>query len=118
MTSEFLLENLTLGRKWKVRESVLSHLPFFRCLQLKTINIAKWYILGHILEWYILLPFRTKSLRWLQNNLGGLRASDTISSASLIRQRNEVLRPPHYDSTSVRSPCAPKMMAFIACEPM
>ena len=66
MTIGFLLEDLSLGRKGKFRESLSLHLLLFRCLQLKT-NMPKQHILGWhvlnsaslILEWHILLPFTT-----------------------------------------------------------
>ena len=46
MTAEFLLENLSLGRKEEFRESLSPHLLFFKCLQLKIITTGKQWILG------------------------------------------------------------------------
>lgn len=41
MTTEFLLEDLYLGRQVKIREVLALHLLFGKCLQLNVINIPK-----------------------------------------------------------------------------
>lgn len=48
MTVEFFLEDLSLGRKGKFRESLSLHFLLFNCLQLKLINVPKWQILGGV----------------------------------------------------------------------
>lgn len=46
MAVEFLLEDLSSGRKGEFRDSPSLHLLFLKCLQLTIINIPKWYIWG------------------------------------------------------------------------
>lgn len=45
MTIELLLEDWSLGRKRKFRGSLFLHVLFFKCPQLKIINIIKCHIL-------------------------------------------------------------------------
>ena len=46
MTIELLLVDLPLGREGEFRESLLLHLFFFKCLQIKIINMPKHHIWG------------------------------------------------------------------------
>lgn len=65
MTIEFLLWDLSLGRKGEFRERFSLYFLYFRYLEFKIINISKWHILRwhvpnsyrHILGWDLLLPF-------------------------------------------------------------
>ena len=55
LTIEFLLEDLSLGRKWELRERFL-HLMFSKCLQLKIINTPKSHNWGREAVYFAILP--------------------------------------------------------------
>ena len=59
MTVQFFLEDQSLGRYGEFRESLSLHLLFFKCLQLKIINIPKQPILG----WHVQKSHLNESLR-------------------------------------------------------
>lgn len=75
MTIEFLLEDLSVRRKGKFRESLSLHLLFSECLQLKIVRTPKQRISG----WYALLPFRASFILYSRT----LRIIMPVSLSSL-----------------------------------